>query len=276
MASEHWLRWHHGTVTDPKWRVIASRASLAMSRNVTVGHVLSVWAVMLESASQGNPRGELDGWDDEDTGAALGIDADEVAAIRESMQGKTLSGNVLTGWKRRQVKVEDKKAADRKRAQRMREKSAEDSVTDSDINECHGMSQHVTTEKEEEKEEEKKDQEIPPANADDLPASKKSKGKTSAVSLSTWIESLDGEDAIPGDDPIFAYADSIKLPDEFVALAWSWFKDAMATKRQKDWRAHFRNAVKGNWPKYWWPTDDGGWRLSPAGEQAKRAAEAKA
>ena len=274
MAAEHWLRWHHGTVTDPKWRVIALRASSAMSRNVTVGHVLSVWAVMLESASQGNPRGELDGWDDEDTGAALGIDADEVTAIRESMQGKTLDGDVLTGWKRRQVKVEDKKAADRKRAQREREKTLEDYVTNSDKSECHATSRDVTTEEEEE--EEKKDQEIPPDKSADLPGGKKSKGKSSAVSLKAWIESLNGEDAIPPDDPVYEYTDSIKLPDEYIALAWAWFKGAMETKRQKDWRAHFRNAVKGNWPKYWWPTDDGGWRLSPAGEQAKRAAEAKA
>ena len=123
----------------------------------------------------------------------------------------------------------------------------------------------------------REEQEIPSEGAsDDLPADKKGKGKTTAVSLKAWIESLDGEDAIPGDDPIYAYADSINLPDEFIALAWSWFKDAMATKRQADWRRHFRNAVKGNWPKYWWPTDDGGWRLSPAGEQAKRAAEAMA
>lgn len=124
--------------------------------------------------------------------------------------------------------------------------------------------------------EQEQDKEIPPDKSDDLPAVKKTTGKSAPISLRAWIESLSGEDAIPEDDPVFAYADSIRLPDDYIALAWSWFKDAMATKRQKDWRAHFRNAVKGNWPKYWWPTDDGGWRLSPAGEQAKRAAEAKA
>ena len=121
------------------------------------------------------------------------------------------------------------------------------------------------------------EEEIPPAlHAVDLPAPAKPKSKNTAITLAAWLESLNGEQAIPGDDPIFAYADSIRLPDEYIALAWDWFKSAMATKRQKDWRAHFRNAVKGNWPKYWWPTDDGGWRLSPAGEQAKRASEAKA
>lgn len=62
MAAEHWFRWHHGTVNDPKWRVVAARASAKLSRNVTVGHVLSVWASMLECASQANPRGTLVGW----------------------------------------------------------------------------------------------------------------------------------------------------------------------------------------------------------------------
>jgi hypothetical protein len=118
----------------------------------------------------------------------------------------------------------------------------------------------------------KKGQELPPADADDLSAGKKKASK--AVPLKTWLESLSGEDAIHADDPIYDYADSICLPSEFIALAWGWFKQSMEGKKQKDWRAHFRNAVKGNWPKYWWPTDDGGWRLSPAGEQAKRAAEA--
>lgn len=26
MAAEHWFPWHHGCVTDPKWRVAASRS----------------------------------------------------------------------------------------------------------------------------------------------------------------------------------------------------------------------------------------------------------
>lgn len=57
------------------------------SRNVTVGHVVSVWAAMLECASQASPRGELVGWCDEDIAVAFGIEEAEVAAIREVMQG---------------------------------------------------------------------------------------------------------------------------------------------------------------------------------------------
>ena len=103
---------------------------------------------------------------------------------------------------------------------------------------------------------------------------KKEKPRAGARPLSAYIEECKakGEKPIPDDDPIFDYAEKVGLPFEYLSLAWGWFKDQMAGKRKTDWRAHFRNAVKGNWPKYWYPTDDGGWRLSPAGEQARRAA----
>lgn len=129
----------------------------------------------------------------------------------------------------------------------------------------------------EQEQEQEQDQEIPPGvpPADPV-APDKPKGK-SPIGLQVWIDSLPAdEDAIAADDPIFDYAASINLPAEYIELAWAWFKTAMQGKRKKDWRMHFRNAVRNGWPKYWWPTDGGGWRLSPAGEQAKRALEAQA
>jgi len=130
---------------------------------------------------------------------------------------------------------------------------------------------------EERKGKEGKGKEIPPevpSAGSVVPVKPKGAG---AIELQTWIDSLPADqNAITDADPIYAYADSIGLPDEYITLAWLWFKAAMVGKRKKDWRAHFRNAVRNGWPKYWWPTDDGGWRLSPAGEQAKRAMEAAA
>lgn len=103
MAAEHWFRWHHGTVTDPKWRVIASRCVTC----VTVGHVIAVWAAMVENASQATPRGHLSGWDDEDIAVCLGFQIDQVAEIRQAMQGKVLDGETLSGWGKRQPNRED-------------------------------------------------------------------------------------------------------------------------------------------------------------------------
>lgn len=160
MATEHWFRWHHSTVTDPKLRTIASRASARLSRNVTVGHVVAVWAAMMENASQASPRGELSNWSDEDVGVALDIPEDEVKAIFDSMQGKTLDGDELMAWKRRQPKAEDASAAARKRAQRERDKSHDDTA--------RAIESRLVTAShdrgEERREEEKEQEQVPPAS----------------------------------------------------------------------------------------------------------------
>jgi hypothetical protein len=75
---------------------------------------------------------------------------------------------------------------------------------------------------------------------------------------------------------VYAYAERIGLPVEYVALAWAWFKVRYAEKTQagvRGWRQTFRNAVEGNWPKYWYAEDAGGWSLTTAGKQAARAAQ---
>jgi hypothetical protein len=121
MAAEHWFRWHHGTVTDPKWRVVASRCVTF----VTVGHVVAVWAAMIENASQSSPRGELSGWDDEDVAVCLGFEIEQVAAIRQAMQGKVLDGNALTSWEKRQPNREDR-STERTKAWRDRQREQRD------------------------------------------------------------------------------------------------------------------------------------------------------
>lgn len=122
--AENWLRWHIGTATDPKWRTVARRAGQPLHA------VLAVWATMLECASEASERGTLEGWDDEDVGAALDLDDEAVAAIREAMQGKTLDGVDLTAWAKRQPKKEDNSTG-RVRAFRERRRR-EGSVTSPD------------------------------------------------------------------------------------------------------------------------------------------------
>lgn len=122
------------------------------------------------------------------------------------------------------------------------------------------------------------EKEIPPAVPAVVPADpiKKPKAKRPPT-LTDWLASLDGADAIPENDPVYAYAERTGIPDEFLALSWASFKDAYTAsgKRQKDFPATYRNAVKGNWYKLWWfDTANGGeCRLTTAGEQARRAAE---
>lgn len=152
--ANHWLRWHHGTTTDPKWRVVAARASKAAGQPIRVSTVLAVWAVILEAASQATPRGTLAGWCAEDVAMALDEDEAVVEAVHAAMQGKVLDGATLTGWAARQPQREreDTTAAERKRAQREREAAAAGEVTepppghatDGNVTPCHTTSRHVT------------------------------------------------------------------------------------------------------------------------------------
>jgi len=72
-----------------------------------------------------------------------------------------------------------------------------------------------------------------------------------------------GERPIPADDPIFGFADDARIPREFIALAWRAFAAKHRTGRKQQagivgWRAHFRDAVRGNWAKLWYFPQDGG------------------
>jgi hypothetical protein len=150
--SEQWFRWFHGTVNDPKWKVVAMRAGNATKRQVTTGNVLSVWACMMERASQSSPRGSITGMDDEDVAACLELDVEVVSAIRAAMEGKTLASETLVAWAKRQPQRErdDDHSTSRVQAFRARKKEQETQGN---------ATQHQATPRREEIREEKKDQE---------------------------------------------------------------------------------------------------------------------
>ncbi|GGA00296.1 hypothetical protein [Dyella caseinilytica] len=101
----------------------------------------------------------------------------------------------------------------------------------------------------------------------------------SAVSFKTWIESIpEGENAIPVDDPVYAYAERVGLPEAFLRLQWAWFKEKYLaeTKRQKSWPQKFRNAVEGGWGNLWKLAPDGQYFLTTQGQQLKRDLDGRA
>lgn len=115
-----WVRLWHDMPTDPKWRVVARKSKQPLPC------VLAVFTLMLTNASNNaGERGTLLGWDHEDAGAALDMDAADVEAIFDAMQGKVLDGQRLTGWERRQPKREDGTAAERKAAWKARKATEE-------------------------------------------------------------------------------------------------------------------------------------------------------
>jgi hypothetical protein len=241
MATEHWFRWHHGTFNDPKLRTVASRASARLSRNVTVGHVVAVWAAMMENASQASPRGELSNWSNEDVGIALDIPEEEVEAIFNSMQGKTLDAEELMAWKRRQPKAEDTTAADRKRAQRERDRLA-------DVTAMTIESRNVTVghDRGEERREEEKEQSTPTSSAAAPLA------LASAEAPGTPKPAKRNGTRLPDDwrpTPELIAAARTERPDIDLRLETAKFRDHWHAKTGRDatkldWDATYRNWIR--------------------------------
>lgn len=104
-------------------------------------------------------------------------------------------------------------------------------------------------------------------------ARKTAKGE---ITLAQFLENCkaSGEKSIPENDPIWEYAQKIGITDEMIAVAWIEFKAAYltASKRYRDWRQTFRNAVRRNWYKLWFIGDGQAAAWTTVGEQARRAA----
>jgi len=105
------------------------------------------------------------------------------------------------------------------------------------------------------------------------------RAKAAEITLTEFLDQCDDDDVeyIPGTDAIFEYATTIGLSRQMVLVAWYSFEQryATSTKRYADWRAAFRNAVRGNWLKLWYrPADASAFKYTTAGEQAMLEARA--
>lgn len=133
---------------------------------------------------------------------------------------------------------------------------------------------HRSQEQEQEQEQEQKSP-IPPSGADGT-GKEPVRPKAAAIGLKAWLEAVKakGEKPVPPDDPVFAYAERVGIPSDFLALAWCEFKHRYCqpdAKRYRDWRSVFRKAVRGNWLKLWFVQPDGAYALTTVGIQAQRS-----
>lgn len=143
-----WFRWHHGSVTDPKFQLVAKKSG------ATVAEVIAVWACLLEAASMAEDRGNSGACDFEAMDCALGLAEGTAQAIHRHMEARDLieaSGRIVA-WDKRQPKREreDDTAAERKRRQRERESGSQ--VTPG----------HATSHQKTPRGEEIREEEIPP------------------------------------------------------------------------------------------------------------------
>lgn len=118
-----WFRWHHGSVTDPKFQLVAKKAG------ASVAEVVAVWACLLEAASQSEQRGHAGDTDFEALDCALGMEDGKAFSIYGQMTARGLLGadSTITAWDRRQPKRErdDGKSTERVQAFRERQRQSE-------------------------------------------------------------------------------------------------------------------------------------------------------
>lgn len=154
-----WFRWHHGSVTDPKFKLVAHKAKQSLAT------VIAVWAFLLEQASASDERGVFGDVDCESLDCLLGLEDGATAAIINAMQGRGLIGaGSVTSWEKRQPKRErvDENSTERSRA--FREKQRHATPETEGETPCNAT-QRQETPREEESRGEKKNTPQPPTGA---------------------------------------------------------------------------------------------------------------
>ena len=116
----------------------------------------------------------------------------------------------------------------------------------------------------------------PSVNHQETPERKKLPSSSRETTFAEWLESIKASGQKPLSDylAVWDYAERIKLPAEWIDIAWLQFRDRylndpkFSGKRYADWRRTFLNSVKGNWLGLWY-AKDGGFLLSTVGHQAE-------
>ena len=148
MAGMDWFRWHHGSVTDPKFQLIAKKSG------ANVAEVIAVWATLLEAASMADERGYFETIDFDSIECSLGLEDGLARKIFDHMTERGLvEYGYVCSWEKRQPKREreDNTNAERQAAFRAKQKQ----VTPSNA-ESHQKTPRVEESREEEIREDKK------------------------------------------------------------------------------------------------------------------------
>lgn len=144
-----WFRWHHGSVTDPKFQLVARKAGQ------TLGNVIAVWAFVLEAASAATERGQFGDLDCEAVDCMLGMECGATEVILAAMDVRGLIvGGAVANWEKRQPKRERTDDSSTERVRAFREKQRQDKP-------CNATERQETPREEKSREEDKREEQEP-------------------------------------------------------------------------------------------------------------------
>lgn len=141
-----WFCLHDGTVSDPKWIVIARRSGQPKAV------VLSIWIALLEHANQQDNRGSLQGLDCEVLDALFDLEPGASEAVLLAMADKGLiAGDMIANWEKRQFKPECRaerktslSSTERSRQSRERRRAAACNVSATNATACNDLQRDAT------------------------------------------------------------------------------------------------------------------------------------
>lgn len=231
-----WFRWHHGTVTDQKFPLVARRAG------ASVAECIAVWACLLESASMNEAeRGSLGSEPDfEAMDCALGLPDGRAKAIFEAMQQRALVSEDLgiSAWAKRQPKRErqDENSTERSRAFRAKQRQA--TPESADATPCNARQRTETPRVEKSREE--KYTPLPPSGEPAEPAgfarfwsswpkSERKGGKAKCLQV-WWRAKLEGQS-----DAIFAHVKAMSLSSEWQRESGAYIPAPLVYLNQRRW-----------------------------------------
>lgn len=255
-----WIKMRSNLATSPK--VVRIASALKADRLRVIGGLHAVWCLFDAHSDDGTLVGyspvvldDLIGWP--------GFSAAMIAVEWMLEEGENL---VVPRFDDHNGASAKRRAQDADRKKNVRNMSAPASASEADKKRT----------REEKRREEEKNPPTPPADAE---GQKSGRRKREKITFSAFLDQCQaaGESAIPKNDPIFTFANDTGIPKDYLHLAWREFsaRHRADGRMQKDWRAHFRDAVRRNWFKLWWFPDTGSCDLTTAGVQLARERDAE-
>lgn len=215
-----WFRWHHGSVNDQKFRLIAKKAG------ARVADVVAVWACLLEEASSAEDRGNAGSPDFESIDEAMGLDDGISQAIYRQMQERDLidADGRIVAWERRQPKREREGDSSTERVRAFRERQRHETPRNA-------------TERQDEPSNANASQETP--RVEERRVDKKEREPRATRLADSWT--------LPEDWKAFCVSERPDLDPDFTAKRFAdyWHGKPGKDGRKLDWLATWRNWVRG-------------------------------